>query len=1052
MKSHTLQGWFLICLVLIAGKGISQSIRLISPDKKISVTIKPGKDAVSLASYTMVYDGNKVLTNARVGLELEGSSSSSGQGPNRSANKSTVNNSTSFVYQGYERYKVSGSWETVYGERKHVPENYNELVLKFGAAEKSNLLAEVHFRAYNEGFAFRYKLLDRNNRIVLNEELSTFPVPSGTVGWVSTWAQGPIVEKKINEISEVVERPLTAKAGKNVFMAMGEAGLVDYARMKFAGNKSNTLQSKLDGPVEFKDSLLSPWRYAITGKSPGELLEKNYLVLNLNEPNRIKDTRWIKPGKIIREGTLTTAGSYHVIDFAAAHDIQYIIFDAGWYGKEDSDTSDATRVSIDPPRYKGPLDLHKVIDYATKKNVGVILYVNRRALERQLDTLLPLFRAWGVKGIKFGFVNVGSQKWTSWLHESIRKAADYQMLVDVHDEYRPTGYSRTYPNLLTQEGIRGDEESPYTEQSIKTLFTRMIAGAGDNTICYFNNRVDKMSSHAAQMAKSLLLYSPLQFLYWYDSPAPSKTDNFKEGQIQPIADLKWFDSLEVVWDKSLVLEGEMEDYATMARKNGDRWFVGSLNGLKSRRLHLEFDFLDPGKKYHATIYTDDSTLNSSTNVRIETKLIDRNSSLEFQVAPRHGVAIRLTPINPAVTVEVRPLKEDWTYAPGETAKFRISVMREGKPLDNIPVKVEIMEERMAVAQRKELVVKSGIAEFEAGTMNKPGFLRSVVYVEDDKKKVRTVGTAAFSPTDIQPTVKMPADFQEFWTKNIREMKDIPLDPSMRFISSKSTKDIHVFEVSFQGSQRGSKVYGMLSMPARPGKYPAILKVPGAGVRAYHGDTSLTSKGIITLEIGIHGVPVTLDNQVYYDLAFGPLRGYQYFNMEDRDAFYYKRVYLNCIRALDFLETLPSIDSSRIATFGGSQGGALSIVTAALDKRVKYLVSLYPALSDLTGYLDGRAGGWPHTFSPATAAYLRDEEEIKTAGYYDEVNFAKQLQVPGWYAWGYNDEVCPPTSIYAVYNSITAPKEIFLDKPSGHWMTPAENEAWRIWLMDKMNLK
>ena len=216
---------------------------------------------------------------------------------------------------------------------------------------------------------------------------------------------------------------------------------------------------------------------------PGKLVENNYFVLNLNEPNQIANTSWIKPGQVIREVTLTTAGSMASIDFAAENNIAYVLFDAGWYGAEEDVKSDATTVTVDPARSKGPLDLPKVIEYANSKGVGILVYVNKKALHQQLDEILPLYKKWGIKGVKYGFVNVGDQYATAWLHQAVRKAAKYGLMVDIHDEYRSTGYSRTYPNLLTQEGIRGDEESPSLDQAIYTLYNRMICGAGDYTNC-----------------------------------------------------------------------------------------------------------------------------------------------------------------------------------------------------------------------------------------------------------------------------------------------------------------------------------------------------------------------------------------------------------------------------------------------------------------------------------------------------------------------------------------------------------------------------------------
>lgn len=199
--------------------------------------------------------------------------------------------------------------------------------------------------------------------------------------------------------------------------------------------------------------------------SPGKLLEQNYILQNLNPPCEIPDPSRIKPGKAIRDITLTTTGGLACIDFAVSHGLQYVEFDAGWYGPEYEMSSDATTITLDGKRSKGPFNLHEIVRYGEEKGIEVILCVNRRALEQQPDTLLPLYRSWGIAGIKYGFVQVGDQEYTRWLHEAVKKTAQYKM-VDIHDEYRPTGFSRTWPNLLTQEGIQTNDC-----QTIKTFRT-----------------------------------------------------------------------------------------------------------------------------------------------------------------------------------------------------------------------------------------------------------------------------------------------------------------------------------------------------------------------------------------------------------------------------------------------------------------------------------------------------------------------------------------------------------------------------------------------------
>ncbi|NOZ61217.1 MAG: glycoside hydrolase family 97 protein [Calditrichaeota bacterium] len=555
-----------------------------------------------------------------------------------------------FYIKSVKKDEVNTSWKPVHGERSEIPDHYRSAVVELRQRGENGRIMKLEVRAYDEGIAFRYIFPEQNglDSLVIEDENTTFYFTGDFLTWEAAHAQAEYQEKRLSELNPGCERPLTVKINDSLFVAIGEAALVDYARMKFdpIPGKPFGLKSSLASEVRSLLPFKTPWRFILIGKSAGELLEHNYLLLNLNEPCKIEDTSWIRPGKVIREITLTTAGGKACVDFAAKHNLQFVEFDAGWYGHEYDDSSDATTVTVDPKRSPGPLDLAEVVNYAHKKGVGIILYVNRRAMEKQLDEILPLYRKWGISGVKYGFVNVGSQYWTRWLHEAIRKAAENKLMVDIHDEYRPTGYSRTYPNLMTVEGIRGDEEAPTNEHTLITLFTRMIAGAGDNTNCYFSKRVDeRMGSHASQLAKAVCLYSPWQFLYWYDSP-PRR--GLPAGNLEKVIsetpELEFFDEVPTVWDDTKFLSGEIGKYATVARRSGENWFVGCVNGEEPRVFEVKLSFLKPGVKYAASIYSDDAAFPSRTHVRIQKMDVEKNHIIRRNVAANNGLAMMIVPV------------------------------------------------------------------------------------------------------------------------------------------------------------------------------------------------------------------------------------------------------------------------------------------------------------------------------------------------------------------------------------------------------------------------
>lgn len=414
--------------------------------------------------------------------------------------------------------------------------------------------------------------------------------------------------------------------------------------------------------------------------------------------------------------------------------------------------------------------------------------------------------------------------------------------------------------------------------------------------------------------------------------------------------------------------------------------------------------------------------------------------------------VQAQPPKPLYFVSVAADHTDWNYKRGEHTRFTISVTQHNNDVKNCKITIQIGPEQMpaAITQNKEI---SGPIVVDGGTMKEPGFLRCIVTADVEGKKYRGLATAAYDVQDIKPTTETPADFQAFWDKAMQDNAKIPMDPKLTLLPDRCTEKTNVYQLNLQNYRTGSRFYGILCVPKKPGKYPAVLEPPGAGIRGYNGDIELAEKGIITLQIGIHGIPVILpDNSVYYGLAASGLSDYPFLNLDNKDKYYYKRVYMGCIRANDYLTSMPEFDGTNLAVYGGSQGGILSLMTAGLDKRVKYIVAMYLAMSDLTGYLHGRAGGWPHMFNAGNAPAYATPEKINTSKYYDAVNFAKLITIPGFYTWGYNDETCPPTTAFAVYNVINAPKELWITQESGHWMFPETQLKINEWLVNKLVLK
>ena len=412
-----------------------------------------------------------------------------------------------------------------------------------------------------------------------------------------------------------------------------------------------------------------------------------------------------------------------------------------------------------------------------------------------------------------------------------------------------------------------------------------------------------------------------------------------------------------------------------------------------------------------------------------------------------------------IQVRVAPDHRDWTYRLGEPVKFRVMVTADNTPVDNATVTYSVGPDLMPAEKKTAAVPLDGLV-VDGGTLKEGGFIRLKASVEIAGKTYEGKATAAFAPETIKPYQTEPADFDAFWQKGKEALAKIPLEARLTLLPEACTDKVNVYHVNFRTLNQDwnpspPRIYGILCEPKAPGKYPAVLKVPGAGVRPYSGDPDLAARGVIVLEIGIHGIPVNMAQNIYDAMYGGALHSYWVNQLDNRDTYYYHRVYLGCVRANDFLVSREMWNGKDLLVMGASQGGQLSIVTAALDPRVTALSATHPALCDVAAELHGRAGGWPHPFKPnddGSPSSHSTPAKILTASYYDTVNFARRLKVPGFYIWGYNDETCPPTSTFAAYNVITAPKTLAVEPEQSHSYPPEQWEAINAWVVSTLNLK
>ncbi|GCB47496.1 glycoside hydrolase family 97 protein [Streptomyces sp. NL15-2K] len=535
------------------------------------------------------------------------------------------------------------TWSPVYGRNATVTDQYQEQRWTLQDTA-SGIRFGVQIRAYKAGVALRYILLEKGTTTI-TDELTTFVFPDETTVYSARDEDVyvPVAPDAIpstgtssTDQGPLTDLPLTAALSNGYIACVCESSRLNFPRLMLSSvpGQPGALSAFLmehtargSGPVETAATVTTPfatpWRAVVIGSTHAELVDNAELVLNLAPPTALTDTSWIKPGKVFR-CELSTAAGLAGVDFAVARGVEYIEYDAGWYGPEFTTTDATTPIAA--------IDMPSVISYATSKGIGVFLYVNRIALT-DADSLFGLYKSWGVAGIKLGFINEGTQSMTNQITGWARTAAEYELLIDMHDDVRPFGYERTYPNYISLEGVRGNEQFPTATHNVTLPFARNIGGPIDYTICYGQSRNKTTNAH--QMAMAAVYYQPLNFLFWYDKPSKYANPAGWPG-------LPWFNAVPTTWDESRTLTGSIGEYVAVARRGGSTWYLGAMTNETARTLPIPLSFLGSGT-YTATVYADGTPGSSPfrTPVVVGTRTVTSETTLDVTMAPAGGQAIIL---------------------------------------------------------------------------------------------------------------------------------------------------------------------------------------------------------------------------------------------------------------------------------------------------------------------------------------------------------------------------------------------------------------------------
>ncbi|WP_397546242.1 glycoside hydrolase family 97 protein [Rhodothermus marinus] len=668
----------LLLIVSLAAGARAQTVSVASPDGSLVVTfsLENGRPAYRVDRF-----GLPLILPSRMGFVLQEQPPLVGP----------------FRLVGLARDTVDTVWTQPWGEKKDIRSHYHELRLQLEETSDRPRRMDIVFRVFDEGVGFRYEWPAQPNldRFVIMDELTEFRLAGDhTAWWIPAYHPNRYEylyrHTPVSQL-DTVHTPVTMETADGWFLSFHEADVEDYATMTLAPKDSLTLEVDLvpwsDGTrVKAQTPFRSPWRVLLVGDDAGELIT-NYTILNLNPPNRLGDVSWVRPAKYVgiwwemhvgrstwgsgpRHGA-TTENAKRYIDFAARHGFDAVLIE-GWNVGWDGDwtqNGDKFRFTEPYPDF----DIEEVARYAREKGVQLIGHHETAChvtnYERQMEDAFAFYRRLGIHMVKTGYVAHGrnciwideqGRAHREWHHGQfmvrhhrrvLETAARYQIAINAHEPVKDTGERRTYPNMVSREGARGQEYNAWSadggnppEHTTILPFTRLLAGPMDFTPGIFdiliedrpNNRVN--TTLAKQLALYVVIYSPLQM-------AADLPENYEER----LDAFQFIKDVPVDWEDTRVLHARIGDYVTIVRKDrhSDDWYLGSITDEHGRTLQAPLSFLEPGRRYVAEIYRDAPDADWRTNplaIEITRQIVDASTVLTLRLAPGGGTAIRFHPV------------------------------------------------------------------------------------------------------------------------------------------------------------------------------------------------------------------------------------------------------------------------------------------------------------------------------------------------------------------------------------------------------------------------